>query len=604
MPTKNIDLELAPIGNGRMAALVDAASRIVWWCSPRIDGDPIFCRLIAGKEEKGFCDVLLTNSTEIKASYIRNTAILETICTDKDGNSIRIVDFFPRFPRFERIFHPPQMFRRIEPLSGVPRVTIRIRPTFAYGNRPGSTTIGSNHIRYCYGDAALRVTTDAPLSYLVEEAPFALVQPVTLVFGGDEPFEASPDQAGREFLERTHAYWVDWVRSLGVPLEWQSEVIRAAISLKLCSFDETGAVVAALTTSIPEAPNSERTWDYRYCWLRDAYFVIKALNQLGATHTMESYLNYITNISTDSESGYRPVYGVVHAQALIEKTAPLLHGYGGAQPVRIGNQAMDQVQHDAYGSIILGASQMFIDERLPRKGDVALFNRLEPLGEQAKRYYSHPDAGPWELRGRRRLHTYSATMCWVACDRLAQIATHLGLADRASYWALHANRMREEILTRAWNESRGSFVAAFDDEDLDAITLLLPELGIIQASDPRFIKTVKLIGRELLSNGFMRRYTAPDDFGSPEVAFIACQFWYIDALSQIGEQDEARALFEQLLLCRNQFGILSEDIDPTTRKLWGNLPQTYSMAGLINSAIRLSKRWGSVWSADGTRSAS
>ena len=271
-------------------------------------------------------------------------------------------------------------------------------------------------------------------------------------------------------------------------------------------------------------------------------------------------------------------------------------------PVRIGNQAMDQVQHDAYGSIILGASQMFIDERLPRKGDVALFNRLEPLGEQARRYYSHPDAGPWELRGRRRLHTYSATMCWVACDRLAQIAAHLGLTERASYWAAHANTMREEILRRAYNEKVGSFVAAFDAEDLDAITLLLPELGLIKASDPRFIKTVKVIGRDLLSDGFMRRYTAPDDFGSPEVAFIACQFWYIDALAQIGEEAKARQLFDQLLQCRNQFGILSEDIDPATHKLWGNLPQTYSMAGLINSANRLSKRWGSVWSSDGTRS--
>ena len=588
-------LDLAPIGNGRVAALIDTNARVVWWCFPRFDADPVFCSLIAGKQEKGFCDVVLHGTVATRTDYRRNTAIVETHLTDAAGSVVRITDFFPRFRRFERIHNPPQLFRRIEPIHGLPRVTLRARPAFGYGGACNDVVIGSNHIRYSGAQGILRLTTDAPLSYIAQEAPFALTKPMTLVFGPDEPFEASIDQLSREFLERTHDYWIEWVRSLGIPFEWQADVIRAAITLKMCSFDETGAIVAALTTSIPEAPGSQRTWDYRYCWPRDAYFVIKALNHLGATQTMETYLNYITSIAVDAERPLRPVYGIVHDQSLEETIAPDLEGYLGIGPVRIGNQAAEQSQHDTYGSIILGASQMFIDERLPHMGDVAMFTRLEALGEHAKRLVAEPDAGLWEYRDRRRIHTHSATMCWVACDRLARIAGRLRLDDRMRYWREHANRLKTEILARAWNPARGAIVAAFDYDDLDASVLLLPELGLIAATDERYIKTVALIGRELNRNGYMMRYTAADDFGPPEVAFLVCQFWYIDALGWTGQRDKAREMFAELLTRRNAFGVLSEDIHPVTRQLWGNLPQTYSMAGIINTAMGLSRPWDMAW---------
>ena len=589
-------LDLAAIGNGRMAALIDGEARVVWWCFPRIDADPLFCQLIAGQEEKGFCDIALTNQVKSVAKYLHNTAMLETILADGYGNSVRVTDFIPRFRQYERIFHPPQMFRRIEPLSGLPRVRIRVRPTFAYGASRSTTSIGSNHIRYSDGTSAIRLTTDAALSYIDQEADFSLTRPVTLILGPDAPLEGAVEQIACEFRDRTIGYWRDWSRSLAIPLEWQGQVIRAAITLKLCSFDETGAIVAALTTSIPEAPSSERTWDYRYCWPRDAYFVVKALNGLGATQTMESFLGYITNIATDDAKPLRPVYGIVHSQDLTETIATSLRGYQGIGPVRIGNQAAEQWQHDTYGSIILAVSQMFIDERLPSKGDTALFHRLEVLGEHAKRLVAEPDAGPWEYRGRRRIHTYSAAMCWAACDRLAGIAAQVGLPDRQAYWRQHANLLRAEILRRSWSDQRGAFAAAFDDHDLDASCLLLPEFGLIDASDSRFVRTVDVIGAELSRNGYMLRYTAPDDFGVPEVAFLACQFWYIDALHKIGRCEQARELFEALLAHRNPFGLLSEDLHPSTHVLWGNLPQTYSMAGIVNSALRLSAPWSSAWS--------
>jgi GH15 family glucan-1,4-alpha-glucosidase len=588
-------LDLALIGNCRTAALVDTAGQISWWCFPRFDSDPVFSRLVAGNEEKGLCAVMMEDAASYSSAYQRNTAIVETTIQDNNGNVLRITDFIPRFKRFERIFNPPQIFRRIEPVAGLPRIRIRVRPTFNYGGAYNSRAIGSNHMRFAGGVDVLRLTTDAALSYIAQETPFALIKPVTLILGPDEPLEGAVDTTSRESLERTRDYWLDWVRSLAVPLEFQAEIIRAAITLKLCHFEETGAIIAAHTTSIPEAPGTQRNWDYRYCWLRDAFFVIKALNRLGATQTMEDYIHYITNIAVDAERPLRPVYGIVASEPLEESIAPDLAGFKGYKPVRVGNQAAEQLQHDAYGSVILAASQMFIDERLPRVGDANLFRRLEPLGNQARRFALEPDAGPWEYRGRQRVHTHSATMCWVACDRLARIARRLGLADRAAYWRAQADALRDQILKRAWNERRGALAGALDHDELDASVLHLPELGLLLANDERFVRTCEVIGRELNRNGFIMRYNAEDDFGVPETAFLVCQFWYIDALASIGRKEEARGMFADLLKRRNHFGLLSEDIHPDTGELWGNLPQTYSMAGIVNTGRILSRSWQEAW---------
>jgi GH15 family glucan-1,4-alpha-glucosidase len=269
-------LDLAVIGNGRTAALLEPSSRIVWWCVPRFDGDPVFSRLLAGDEEKGFCDVVLHGMVDFSSDYIRNTAVVSTVLTDRDGASIRITDFAPRFREYDRIFRPPQLVRIIEPVVGLPKIAIRVRPTCRYGVPVVHRSIGSNHISYHGSDDVIRLTTDAPLSYIDREAPFVLTRPLHLVLGPDEPFQADIASTCRLFLERTCDHWTDWVRRLSIAYDWQDVIIRAAIALKLSSFEETGAIVAAHTTSIPEAPHSGRNWDYRHCWLRDAYFVVKA----------------------------------------------------------------------------------------------------------------------------------------------------------------------------------------------------------------------------------------------------------------------------------------------------------------------------------------
>jgi GH15 family glucan-1,4-alpha-glucosidase len=584
-------LDLAVIGNGRTAALVDPTARIVWWCFPRFDADPIFCRLLSGGEDKGFTDVVLDQMVEYQSDYLRNTAVVSTVLTDRHGGAVRITDFAPRFRQLGRVFRPPQLIRIIEPIAGLPRITLRFRPAHDYGKPNERYSIGSNHIRYHDGLTVIRLTTDAPLSYIEREAPFVLNRKLHLVFGADEQFAGDLVTTCREFSDRTRDYWLDWVRNLSISYDWQDEIIRAAITLKLSNFEETGGIVAAHTTSIPEAPGSSRTWDYRFCWLRDAYFVVKALNRIGATQTMEDFISFILGIAANNEEMLRPVYSIVPTDPMDERIAENLIGYRGDGPVRIGNAAVAQAQHDAYGSIILAAMPMFFDRRLPRAGDESLFRLLEVLGTKAAQLALEPDAGIWEYRGRTRVHTHSAAMCLAGCHRLAAIASHLGFADRAAYWDAIAEPIHDVLLSRAWHPQRAAFTAAFGADDLDASVLLLPELGVIEPDDPRFVSTVAAMERELVREKHVMRYASADDFGMPVTAFLICRFWLVDAWWSLGRREEARDLFRDALRHRNRYGLLSEDVDPHTGVLWGNFPQTYSMAGLILTAMRLSRSW-------------
>jgi len=293
----------------------------------------------------------------------------------------------------------------------------------------------------------------------------------------------------------------------------------------------------------------------------------------------------------DPSGHLKPVYGILPGTKLDEWVAPGLTGYRGMGPVRVGNLAEIQTQNDSYGSVVLAAAQMFFDRRLPWRGDRSLFERLERLGTKAAAVALEPDAGLWEFRGIKRIHTHSTVMCWAACDRLSKIARALGLEDRAAHWRDEALRLRKAIIEGAWNAKRNSFVESFGSEHLDASLLLLQEVGFLTADDPRFASTVSAIERELIHGGVLWRYAREDDFGKPKNAFTICTFWYVDALVALGRKDKAREIFERLLSYRNSFGLLSEDVDPVSGELWGNFPQTYSMVGLIISAMRLSKSW-------------
>jgi GH15 family glucan-1,4-alpha-glucosidase len=590
------DLDLAVIGNCQLNALIDRKGVVVWCCWPLPDGNPLFCSLLnkeGGEASSGMFAIELIDQVKIEQRYETNTAVVETIMRDKQDGAIRILDFCPRFRRHGRLFRPAVLMRLIQPMGGRPRIRLRVKPLFNYGAEQPQCSVGSHHVSYGGEGGHVRVTTDASVAALMEDQTFTLDRPITLMLGPDETVEEPMEDLGRQWLEHTRAYWLDWVRTLAIPFEWQDQVIRAAITLKLCTYEDTGAVLAALTTSIPEAAGTQRNWDYRYAWLRDAFFVIQALNRLGATRTMEGFLRYIDEVAAKGENErLRPLYRLSGNEPLTERVAPALSGYRGMGPVRVGNQAAEQNQHDVYGALVLAATQLFFDRRLAIEGSQVLFERLEGYGENALSVYNTPDAGPWELRGTANVHTYSAVMCWAACDRLARIATQLMVTDKAKKWRAHATNIHNQIMTHCWHEGRQVIDSTFDGTGtLDAALLLLPELGFIKPTDPRFLSTLKAIETELVVDGNVMRYRVADDFGVPSNAFTVCTFWYVNALARTNQKARAREVFENLLSRSNHFGLLSEDVDPRSGELWGNFPQTYSMVGIINSAVRLSRSW-------------
>ena len=591
-------LALGVIGNGAFNALIDRDARVVWCCLPRPDGDPVLNALLgAGRPpDRGIFTIELEGMVRSRQTYKTNTAILETELGDRDGNMVRITDFAPRFSDRGRTFRPLMLIRRITPVAGRPRIRVVLAPTFNYGATEPELTRGSNHVRYVHATQTLRLTSDMPLTYVIDRTPYMLDRPANLIFGVDETLGSGIDETVRDFEQRTTDYWKHWARALALPLEWQDAVIRAAITLKLCSYEETGAIIAAMTTSIPEAPGTERTWDYRYCWLHDAFFVIRALNSISEMATMEDYLRYLFNVvHTGIANGHlQPVYGIGLESELVERTVDTLPGYRGVGPVRVGNEAYGHIQHDTYGHAVLAATQAFFDRRLLRPASRDDFTQLEWLGEQAFKLYAKPDAGIWELRTLHQVHVSSAVMCWAACDRLAKIAAHLGSPKRARSWKVRADRLRKTILERAWNAKRKAFVGVFGGEALDASVLLMSEVDLIAADDPRWLQTLSAMRTELAEGHHFFRYRMRDDFGLPQTAFTACTFWYIDALARVGQHDQACELFDALIAARNPLGLLSEDIDPASNELWGNFPQTYSMVGIINGATRLSKQWESV----------
>jgi pentatricopeptide repeat protein len=597
-PVNEASLELWPVGNCQVSGLIDERAGLVWGCVPRVDGDPVFCSLVNGDGgQAGVWRFELEGQVSASQHYERNTPILVTRLEARDGSAVEISDFCPRFERSGRMYRPVAFVRIVRPVAGTPRLTVTLRPTRDYGARPAETTSGTNHIRYLVGEQAMRLSTDAPVGYVLEGRTYRIESDQHFFLGPDEPFGGNLRAELRNMEDLTRKYWRLWVRGLATPLEWQDEVIRCAITLKLCQHEETGAIVAALTTSIPEAPHSERNWDYRYCWIRDSYYTVQALNRLGALDVLEKYLAYLRNIVDNARGGQiQPLYSVMGVAELSESTAPALAGYRGMGPVRVGNAAYHQVQHDCYGQIVLPTAQGFFDRRFLRMADEHDFTSLEQVGEMAWRMHDQPDAGLWEFRTRQEVHTYSAVMSWAACDRLANVAERLGREDRAGLWRERAEAIREKIDREAWVEDGegGHYRASFQSDYLDASLLQLIDLRFLTAEDPRFQSTLTAIERELRRGEHMLRYSAEDDFGLPETAFNICTFWLIDALARAGRSDEARALFETMLGHRTRSGLLSEDMDFENGELWGNFPQTYSLVGVINCAGLLSKSWNTV----------
>jgi GH15 family glucan-1,4-alpha-glucosidase len=448
-------------------------------------------------------------------------------------------------------------------------------------------------VRFTGFSSQLRLTTDIPLSYLGGQA-FTLTGRQHFVLAWGAPVEEPLAPLCERFFNETSRYWQHWVKQCDIPPRFQQEVIRSALTLKLHCFEDTGAIIAAMTTSIPESPGSCRTWDYRYCWLRDSYYVLSAFGFLGQFEEREQFVQYLLNVAGGApDLNLSPLYRVDGSQNLAESILDDWPGYNGERPVRIGNAAAQHLQNDIYGELVLALAPIFLDERLSEERSPAALKLIEGLSRKAISLAGVPDAGIWEYRTEWKPQTFSSLMCWAAADRMA-LVHEMHTPDRAGEFRSAAARIHAEVLALAWNSKTGRFVGHYGGEDLDASLLQMARLRFLPKDDPKLIATIDAIAKDLAHGGWLLRYSLNDGFGKPSVAFVICTFWLIEALAALGRSDDARAFFDRIHVALSPLGLLSEDYDTTDQRMWGNFPQTYSHVGLIHAAFAASPQWVEV----------
>jgi GH15 family glucan-1,4-alpha-glucosidase len=579
--------DLGLIGNCQIAALVDSSGAIVWSCLPRFDSEPVFGALL--DPDGGQFLIGAADGTRGAQRYLENTNVLETVFQTPTGR-FRVIDFVPRFEQHSRIFRPTMLVRIVEPLDGTPRVVVRCEPVLGWSKKPPAVIAGSHHLSYEGFASPVRLTTDLPLSYL-DGTPITLTTRRCLVLTWGAPIEEPLPPLCDRFFTETVRHWQRWVKHCDIPPRYQREVIRSALALKLHCFEDTGAIVAALTTSIPEARGSGRTWDYRYCWLRDSYYVVDAFRLLGQFDEREQFLTYVLNVAGGSpDLSLAPLYGVTGTQDLAERVADGWAGFNGDGPVRVGNGAAGQQQYDIYGELVLSLLPIFYDERFSAERTPASLDLVIRLAERAVALAGKPDQGIWEFRKDPLPQTFSNLMCWAAADRAAMIVQRFAPGRHAEFRQA-ADAIRDELARRAWSETRQAYVGSYDGDNLDAALLQMAPLRIFPFDDPRMRQTIDAIWKGLSHDGWLMRYRDDDGLGETTVAFILCTFWLIEALALTGRTDDARALMDTAGGIVSPLGLLSEDYDTAQRAMSGNYPQAYSHVGLIRAAFAAAPRW-------------
>lgn len=587
------------IGNCQTSALIGLNGAVEWMCAPRPDSPPVFGRLL-DPDGGHFSITSAIPSGEIQTEqrYLPNTNILLTTVTMPNGDAFQITDFCPRFEQYGRIYRPAALFRLVEPLQGTPAIRLSCRPVSGWEKTPVQPVRGSNHLRYEIRGELLRLLTNMPLTYLCEETPVALTQKFYFGLTWGLGIEDDLVKVTHDFLEQTMRYWRIWVKNCSVPLLHQQEVIRSALALKLHCFEDTGAILAALTTSLPEQPGGPRNWDYRYCWLRDAYFALTAFHNLGHFEEMEAFLKFLLNIAHTHEHSrdrLRPVYTLSQNLPLPETEHPNWAGYQGGVPVRSHNQAAEHVQNDAYGEMILTFTPIFFDERYSDLRSKDLDTLLAHLAKLCARSIGQPDAGLWEIRNGWQEHSFTNLMSWAGLERLERIK-QAGHLESISMDLTNARIHAADALLRGVHGGalKNGPADSSDDAALAQLTILgYPNRQLCES-------TVLHITRELSlrhgseETGFFYRYVRKDDFGKPEGAFVICSFWIAQALARLGRIPEARTILDQVLDGANHVGLFSEHFIPSTNTQCGNFPQAYSHVGLINAAFAVSPPWSDV----------
>lgn len=585
------NLNYAIIGNCRSAALISESGSIDWCCLPDFTSSSIFAKILDEKRGGSF-EILVDENYSIKQSYLRTTNIVVTTFTNQE-HCFEVIDFMPRYlNNGNGYYNPAEIIRYIKHVSGEPQFAIKYDPQVEYARFNVELIADDEYIK-CYtteGDYdSLYLYTDLDKEAILKREKITLKEDAFAMISYDQ--KLLHQNLDRQYLklQKTKVYWLDWTNKLTSYAKYNTEIVRSALVLKLLSYDKTGAVLAAATTSLPETIGEERNWDYRFCWIRDASMVIKIMSSLGHLNTVKRFMRFIIDIIPDKDEKIQIMYGINREKILEEETLDHLSGYMDSSPVRIGNAAYLQKQNDIYGILVDVIYQQFTEFKISLEDSESLWTIVRSIVRIVANNWQKPDKGIWEIRTDEKHFTFSKVLCWVAIDRAIKIAKFIHKDKYVEEWQPLAENIRNEILEKAWNEEVGAFTQFYGSDDMDAATLLMQSYGFISAKDIRFIQTVKATEKELCVDGLMYRYKNKDDFGLPSSSFTICTFWLINALQATGEHKKAKKMFEQLLSYSNHVGLFSEDIDFKTKRLLGNFPQAYSHLALIETAINLGK---------------
>jgi alpha,alpha-trehalase len=585
------NLNYGVIGNCRSAALVSEKGSIDWCCMPDFDSPSIFAKLLDNVKGGSF-SIVVDDNYIIKQVYFDRTNILHTEFKSIQG-TFEVVDFMPRYKTSDHdYFAPAEIYRYIRLVSGSPTFKINYSPVFNYGRDKVSHVQVDNYIR-TYSRInptdCMYLYTSLKLNDILASKEIQLTQHQFLLLSYNQ--KLIDIDINRVYLEytRTKVYWLNMTNRSRKYEKYTEEILRSLLVLKMMSFHSTGAVLAAITTSIPETIGGERNWDYRFCWLRDASMSIETLLKMGHYNAAQRFLVYIKGILKTKHDSFQIMYGIRGEKELTETVLPHLSGYENSKPVRIGNAAFSQRQNDVFGYLLNVIYQyyQFFPGTLDEIED--MWEIVRNISRTVSTHWEKPDRGIWEVRNDESHFVFSKVMSWVAMDRAAKIAVLLNKKYYAETWRGIADDIKDDVLKNGWNKQLQTFTQTYSNSELDASLLLMAEYGFISADDPKYQKTVMAVKNALFQNGLIYRYISPDDFGKPTSSFTICIFWLVQALFRIGMKDEAKVIFENLLACGNHVGLFSEDIDFSTKRLLGNFPQAYSHLALINTAILFSE---------------
>ena len=573
------------IGNCAFIAHVNKNTDISWLCWPRFDSPFVFGSLL-DKKNGGEFSILPQGEFSSNQYYIENTNVLRTEITAEDGK-YRITDFAPRFHLYDRYFKPLMLIRKIEPLEGNPRITIKCEPVCDYGKGKMKSSRGSNHIDYLGCDENIRLSTNVSLTYIFDEKAFVLNEAKYLIMTYGQNLEAPVVSTAENFLRETIAYWRLWIKHSSIAGFYQPFVIRSALVLKIHQYEDTGAIIAASTTSLPESPGSTRNWDYRYCWLRDSHYVLTSLNHIGHFEEMEKYFNYLSDISHAEDTRYQPLYGIAGEREITEHTLSHLEGYKGEQPIRIGNQAYEHIQNDIYGQVLISMLPLYTDHRFVFSERSDSVRWIESVLSKIERTIDEKDAGIWEFRNIANVHCYSNLFQWAGAQAALKMAKTIGNEDFEQRAKVLIDKAAAHI-EDCYDPERKVYTNAVGSTHLDASTLQLIMMNYLDPASDRAKDHLIALEKELKTeDGLFYRYLHADDFGKPKTTFLICAFWYVEALACVGRTDEAIKEFENIIKYCNHLLLFSEDVDAKTGSQWGNFPQAYSHVGLMNAAYRI-----------------